>query len=156
RALLLRVTGADGRVAWGDAVAVQYAGTAGRDAPIDPPALAAAVERAAAALEAAGPVPFAEACAVLEAGRLDARPLHPGLRYGLGGALLGLAADGAGVAPARVLAALSGVDAPVRIPVYAQSGEERHTNVDRMLLRRVDVLPHGLINAPAVFGAEGE
>ena len=35
-----------------------------------------------------------------------------------------------------------------RLPIYAQTGEERHANVDKMILKRVDSLPHGLINTP--------
>jgi methylaspartate ammonia-lyase len=32
------------------------------------------------------------------------------------------------------------------VPLYAQSGDERYTNVDKMITKRVDVFPHGLIN----------
>ena len=35
-----------------------------------------------------------------------------------------------------------------RLPVFAQTGEERRANVEKMILKRVDTLPHGLINAP--------
>src|SRR5215218_9516709 len=55
-----------------------------------------------------------------------------------------------------VLLPLTGVTDPRPAPLYAQSGEERRLNVDRMLLRRVDVLPHGLVNAPGVFGPDGD
>src|SRR5262249_24075952 len=42
------------------------------------------------------------------------------------------------------------------VPLYAQSGDQRHINVDKMILRRVDVLPHGLINSREKFGPKGE
>jgi methylaspartate ammonia-lyase len=42
------------------------------------------------------------------------------------------------------------------VPIYAQSGEDRRNGVDKMILKSVDVLPHGLINSPAVFGENGD
>jgi len=44
-----------------------------------------------------------------------------------------------------------------RIPIFAQTGDERYTNVDKMILKKVDVLPHGLINnIPDKLGYQGE
>jgi len=41
--------------------------------------------------------------------------------------------------------------------MFAPSGDERHLNVDKMILKRVDVLPHGLINnVRTKLGPEGE
>ena len=49
-----------------------------------------------------------------------------------------------------------GLDGPLRrVPVFAQTGEERRAGVDKMILKRVDSLPHGLINAPALVGEDG-
>ncbi len=46
--------------------------------------------------------------------------------------------------------------APIRaVPLFAQSGEDRRGAVDRMILRRVDELPHGLINNVALVGDDG-
>jgi methylaspartate ammonia-lyase len=43
------------------------------------------------------------------------------------------------------------------VPIFVQSGDDRYVNVDKMVLKRVDVLPHGLINDVATkLGAEGE
>ncbi|MEI6578442.1 MAG: DUF711 family protein, partial [Eubacteriales bacterium] len=33
-----------------------------------------------------------------------------------------------------------------RVPIFGQSGDNRYENVDKMILKEVDVLPHGLIN----------
>jgi methylaspartate ammonia-lyase len=33
------------------------------------------------------------------------------------------------------------------VPIFAQSGDDRYLNVDKMILKGVDVLPHALINA---------
>ena len=155
-AILLRLVDRDGVEGWGDAIAVQYAGVGGRDGPVDPVALAGQVERGAAALRAAGAVTFAEGCAIVEAERVDGRPLHAAVRHGLGHALLALVAARARRPMLDVLLPLTGVAEPRMAPLYAQCGEERRANVDRMLLRRVDVIPHGLINAPSVFGPDGD
>lgn len=45
---------------------------------------------------------------------------------------------------------------PVALPIYAQSGDQRVVNVQKMILKRVDILPHGLINSPEKFGCKGE
>jgi methylaspartate ammonia-lyase len=42
------------------------------------------------------------------------------------------------------------------VPVYVQCGEQRYDNVDKMILREADSLPHGLVNTPSLVGADGE
>jgi methylaspartate ammonia-lyase len=43
------------------------------------------------------------------------------------------------------------------VPLYAQTGDDRYSNAEKMILKGVDVLPHGLINNVAEkFGASGE
>jgi methylaspartate ammonia-lyase len=42
------------------------------------------------------------------------------------------------------------------VPIYAQSGDDRFNGVDKMILKNVDILPHGLINAASKFGQYGE
>jgi methylaspartate ammonia-lyase len=156
RALLIRLRSSDGHTGWGDAVTVQYAGFAGREAPLDPAALKLELEVACTALRHRGRISFSEACAVVEAVRIDGRPLQSALRYGLSQALLSLAAEVSRRPPARLLLDLLGSRPLARVPIYAQSGEDRRRNVDKMILKSVDVLPHGLINSPAAFGDGGE
>jgi methylaspartate ammonia-lyase len=44
----------------------------------------------------------------------------------------------------------------VPVPLYAQTGDDRHLNVDKMVLKEVDVLPHGLVNhVGTVLGHDG-
>ena len=156
QALLLRIETAAGAVGWGDAMSVQYAGVGGRDLPVDAPALAGEVEAASALLVDAGEVGFRAGSDLIDAHRLpDGRQLHTALRYGLSQALLAAEAAERGVTPLRVLADETGLADPVLAPVYAQSGDDRRLNADRMILRRVDVLPHGLFNSTAAFGADG-
>jgi methylaspartate ammonia-lyase len=155
-AVLVLLTGDDGTIGTGDIVTPQYSGFAGRDLPIDPPALEAQMRLARTALRDAGALTFAEGCALIEQLRLDDRPMHTGVRYGVSQALLGLAAAAAGRPAACVLADLFGTTRLGPVPIYAQSGEERRRNVDKMVLKRVDVLPHGLINSPSAFGPDGD
>jgi methylaspartate ammonia-lyase len=154
-ALLLRLRSSDGQAGWGDAVTVQYAGFGGREPPIDPVALRLELDLAFADLQGAGRLSFAEACALVEATRVDGRPLQAALRYGLSQALLSLAAEVSRRPPAEVLLDLLGARRLVSVPIYAQSGEDRRRNVDKMILKSVDVVPHGLINSPEAFGAGG-
>ena len=136
-------------------MAVQYAGFGGREPPIDAAALRPELELAGEGLRTGGDLSFFEACKLVEELRYDGRPLHSGLRYGLSQALLALAAHTQACLPAHVLMESLGERALMPVPIYAQSGEERHTNVDKMILKDVDVLPHGLINSPTVFGTGG-
>jgi methylaspartate ammonia-lyase len=43
------------------------------------------------------------------------------------------------------------------VPMFVQSGDDRYDNVDKMVLKEADVLPHGLINHIGTkLGADGE
>lgn len=44
-----------------------------------------------------------------------------------------------------------------KIPIFMQSGDDRYNNVDKMIIKGADVLPHGLINhIPTKLGYKGE
>jgi len=34
---------------------------------------------------------------------------------------------------------------PERVKIFGQSGDDRYTNADKMILKQVDALPHALI-----------
>lgn len=143
---------ADGHVAWGDMMSVQYSGASGRE----PLFSANSAERYVARqisprLVGADLRSFRDACQALP---IDT-PLA--VRYGLTQALLWAVAHGRGQTPAEVICEEFGL--PVRalpVPVFAQSGDERRVNVDKMILKQVEVLPHALINTEAKFGPKGE
>jgi methylaspartate ammonia-lyase len=45
----------------------------------------------------------------------------------------------------------------VPVPMFVQSGDDRYDNVDKMILKRADVLPHGLINnVDSKLGRDGQ
>jgi len=85
------------------------------------------------------------------------RRLHTAVRYGVSQALLRAVALTRGVTMAEVIAEEWGLplpDAPV--PIHAQSGGERYHNADKMIVRRVASLPHGLVDdIPEQLGEDG-
>ena len=51
-----------------------------------------------------------------------------------------------------------GVDTPMeKVAIFTQSGDDRYTNADKMILKGADVLPHGLFNnVKEKLGEDGE
>lgn len=86
------------------------------------------------------------------------RPLSAAVRYGVSQALLKAAALSSGRTMAEVIAAEWDLPQPTRlVPVHAQSGPHRRTNAEKMIVRRVASLPHGLIeHIPEQLGTDGE
>jgi methylaspartate ammonia-lyase len=78
-------------------------------------------------------------------------------QYGISQALLQAVATQQGRTPAETLAQEIGTELPTTpVPVYVQTGEQRHSNVDKAILKAADVLPHGLINdIENTFGRDG-
>ncbi|HEX4472183.1 MAG TPA: methylaspartate ammonia-lyase [Nocardioides sp.] len=148
----------NGRVAYGDCAEVQYAGVGGRAPLIDPWALVGEIDRVLQpALLGRDITGFREVGDEVDALQVKGQPLSTPLRYGISQALLDAAAQAAGLTMAEVVRDeyVTGVTlAPV--PLYAQSGDERYTNVDKMITKQVDVFPHGLINTvEGKLGADG-
>jgi methylaspartate ammonia-lyase len=144
----------DGFVAQGDCAAVQYSGVGGRDVLFraqDGQRMIA--EHVSPALTGRELTTFRDM-----APSLDALPVHTAVRYGITQALLAAVAHRRQVTMAEVVRDEyeTGVTlAPV--PVFTQCGDERYHNVDKMILKEADALPHGLINNVAErLGAEGE
>jgi methylaspartate ammonia-lyase len=73
-------------------------------------------------------------------------------------ALLKAAALVKGMTMAEVIREEYGIAKPSyeRVPVFAQSGDDRYSNADKMIIKEVDVLPHALINNVAKLGDKGE
>lgn len=85
------------------------------------------------------------------------RHLHTAVRYGVSQALLQAVALTRGVTMAEVIAGEWGLPLPdTPVPIHAQSGGERTHNADKMIVRRVASLPHGLVdNIPEQLGEDG-
>jgi len=149
----------DGYVATGDCVTVQYAGVTGRDPLLTTELAMAAVERHVAPLLVGRTLgSFRAPAEEIEQIRVDGAPLHTAVRYGVSQALLDAAARARRTTMAEVVRDeySTGTELVPR-PVFAQSRDDRYGAVDKMILKRVDVLPHGLINNVAEkLGADGE
>ncbi len=147
----------DGHVAHGDCVSVQYGGVGGREPRLRAGALAALLERdAAPLLRGASVTAFRPAAALVDRLTAEVDGFGAAAGYGLSQALLDAAAHGARRTMADVVRDEWEVEGPLgRVPIFAQTGEDRRGNVDKMILKQVDSLPHGLVNAPALVGEDG-
>ena len=89
---------------------------------------------------------------------IEGRRLHTAIRYGLTQALLDATALARRLTKAEII--LDEYQLPLvaeAVPLFGQSGDDRYAAVDKMLLKGVDVLPHGLINnVPDKLGYRGE
>ena len=152
----------DGGVEFGDCAAVQYSGAGGRDPLFAARDAAAAVEAVVA--PALRGTDLADGFRTVSA-RIDAltagpddRPLPAAVRYGVSQAVLAAVARDRRQTMAEVIRDEYETGAPlVPVPLYAQSGDDRYGNAEKMIIKGVDVLPHGLINNVAEkFGPSGE
>ena len=143
----------DGYVAQGDCAAVQYAGVGGRDVLFDAVDGQRMVEQQVVpALAGRELTRFREM-----APELDALPVHTAVRYGITQALLDAVAHKNAVTMAEVVRDEYDTGVTLgRVPMFVQCGEDRYDNVDKMILKEADALPHGLINNVAErLGADG-
>ena len=144
----------DGSTVTGDCVEVQYPGVGGRDRPIS---CADAAELSEAVLS-----PWLIGQAVDDfrglAGTLAGLGLPAWMRYGASQALLRAAAHARRVPMAGVVCDQWELPIPRRpVPVFAQCGDAPYEAAERMILKRVDALPHGLVNnVESRLGSKGE
>jgi len=156
-ALLVEVELTDGRRARGDCAAVQYSGAGSRDPLFRAGEHRAVVEGPVAeALVGRDPTDLAGAVDALERVAAD-RDLHTAVQYGVSQALVAAAARARETTMTRVLADyLDAEPATEPVPVFGQTGDERHRGAEKMLLKGVPVLPHGLFNSREKWGDRGE
>ncbi len=148
----------DGSLLWGDAISVQYPGVAGRD-PLLPIAETVGAVRGELAAALAGLDVRDFRAADRDAAEILTRLglTHRSLAYGLSQALLGASARATGCTMAEAICRDFDLELVARpVPIMAQSGDRRHDNADKMILKSVDALPHGLINTQEKFGPAGE
>lgn len=144
-----------GDYVFGDCCAVQYSGAGGRE-----PVFLADThmrflrERVSPLLCGRAFSSFREACAYVEA--LRPRP-HAAVRYGLSQAFLAAFASAARVTMAEVIAGEYSLPLePGPVKILGQCGDSLYENADKMILKKADVLPHGLINnIDGKFGRDG-
>lgn len=149
----------DGVVVHGDAVSIQYSGVVGREPVLRSDTYAPLFDQEVAPkLAGLELTTFRELGALVESlTTSQGSQLHTGLRYGLSQAVLAAIAHVNRELPAETVA--REWDEQIRttpVPVLAQSGDDRYVGVDKMILRRIPVIPQGLFNTIDKVGPDGE
>jgi methylaspartate ammonia-lyase len=149
----------DGQLAYGDCCTVQYPGVGGRDPVFMAQEFVELIRNhlvdrlVGRELDSFRSLAEEFDTLLWQGGRL-----HSAIRYGLSQAFLDAVAKARHKTMAEVIAEEYDIPLVARpVPIFAQSGDQRFRNADKMILKRVDVLPHGLINTVRTkLGAEGE
>jgi len=138
----------DGQVAFGDCAAVQYSGAGGRDplflAEDYIPLIEGEIRDHLIGKELNS---FKELAEEFDHLQVDGHRLHTAIRYGITQALLDAVAKAKHVTRAEVVRDEYKTGEEIkRVPIFAQSGDDRYSNADKMIIKEADVLPHGLFN----------
>ncbi len=149
----------NGQVAYGDCAAVQYSGAGGRDplflAKDFIPVIENNIKPKLVGREADS---FKNLSEMVEAITVDGKRLHTAIRYGVTQAILDAVARATGRMMCEVVADEYGctvTDQPLNI--FTQSGDDRYSNADKMIIKGAQVLPHALINnVKTKLGEHGE
>lgn len=146
----------DETVVWGDVMNVQYSGAGGREPLFNTNLISDLTSRVVTPrLLNADASLYLDACEKVLA-PVEHQRLPLAIEYGVSQALLRAAAHLHRKTMAEVICGEFGLPLPTcRVPIYCQSGDAREINVDKMILRSVDILPHGLINSRQKFGVDG-
>lgn len=150
----------DGQVAYGDCAAVQYSGVGGRDPLFLAEEYIPLIHREVAPkLRGREITSFKKLAGEFDTlVQSDGRRLHTAIRYGVTQAILDAVAISQRKTMAEVIAEEYGTTlAKQTIPIFTQTGDERYLNADKCILKRAQVLPHGLINnVETKLGRNGE
>jgi methylaspartate ammonia-lyase len=149
----------DGQVAYGDCAAVQYSGAGGRDPLFLAKDFIPLIEKyIAPKMIGRELTSFKEMAEEFDAMVVEGHRLHTAIRYGITQAILDGVAKVKRVTMAEVIKEEynTGVELK-KVPIFTQSGDSRYDNVDKMIIKGADVLPHGLINnVEEKLGKSGE
>lgn len=149
----------DGQVAVGDCAAVQYSGAGGRDPLFLAKDFIPVIEKEIAPkLIGRELTSFKALAEEFDRMTVNGKRLHTAIRYGVTQAILDAVAKSKKVTMAEIVRDEyhTGVDIK-RIPIFTQSGDDRYSNADKMIIKGADVLPHALINnVEEKLGNKGE
>lgn len=150
----------DGQIAYGDAAAVQYSGAGGRDALFLAEEGEALIETSIKPLLIGLDVSvFKSNAEMFDHLLINDNRLHTALRYGITQALLDATAKANRLTIPEIIRKEYNIKKTKyeAVPLFAQTGDERYTNVDKMIIKEVDVMPHALINnIDTKLGKNGE
>lgn len=158
KAILITIILENNLIAFGDCVAVQYSGVAGRE-PLLLPERDIPFLRKLFMNELIGKNidNFRDFAAIIESLRIDGERLHAGIRYGLSQAIINAVSAIKQKTIAEVIAEEYNLSISQNmIPIFLQTGEDRYIGADKMILKRVQVIPHGLFNNVNLIGKQGE
>lgn len=138
----------DGQVAYGDCAAVQYSATGGRDPLFIAKDFIPRIEKEIVPIFIGREITsFREMAKEFEEHTIDGKRMHTAIRYGISQAILDAVAKAQHKTMAEIVVKEYNTGCKIqRIPIFAQSGDDRYLNVDKMILKEVEVLPHGLFN----------
>jgi len=130
----------DDQIAFGDCAAIQYSGAGGREPLFKAKELVKDLENVVF------PFLFQEKwesfrfiCQKLETLSINGRKLHTALRYGVSQAILDAFSKYYKKTMTEIIRDEYLLNFDIKkIPIFAQSGDERYINVDKMILKRVD------------------
>jgi len=149
----------DGQIAYGDCAAVQYSGAGGRDPLFLAKDFIPVIERHITPyLTGQEADSFRRLADGLEAITVDGVRLHTAIRYGVSQAILDAVSKARKKLMCEIIAEEYGTEISGEpIPIFAQTGDARFENADKMIMKEVQVLPHGLINnVETKLGEKGE
>lgn len=149
----------NGQVGWGDCAAVQYSGAGGRDplflAEKFIPLIENEVAKHLVGQEADSFVRLAKDIDMMHDSK--GQRLHTAIRYGVSQAILDTVAKAKNMNMCDVVAQEYGtIVSEKMLPIFTQSGDDRYNNADKMIMKGVPVLPHGLFNSVKKAGSKGE
>lgn len=146
----------DGQIAYGDCAAVQYSGAGGRDPLFIAKDFIKIIEEHIVPLLKGNEISsFRELAEKVDNLKINNKRIHTAIRYGVTQAILDAVAKSRKITMAEVIQDEYNYKCEFkRIPIFGQTGDNRYINVDKMILKEVDVLPHALINN--VVGKLGE
>lgn len=140
----------DGQVAFGDCAAVQYSGAGGRDPLFLAENFIPVIENEIAPLYVGRELTsFRELAEIVDKmiSPSTGKVYHTAIRYGVTQACLDAVAKSQHKQMVEVIADEYGTEVSDQlIPIFGQTGDDRYLNADKMIMKGVDVLPHGLFN----------
>ncbi|MEW8994202.1 methylaspartate ammonia-lyase [Clostridium sp.] len=149
----------DGQVAHGDCAAVQYSGAGGRDPLFLAKDFIPVIEKEIAPKLIGRELNnFKSLAEEFDRMTVSGKRLHTAIRYGITQAILDGVAKAKKVTMAEVVRDEYNTGVEInRIPIFTQSGDDRYSNADKMIIKGADVLPHALINnVEEKLGLKGE
>ena len=150
----------DGTIGYGDCAAVQYSGAGGRDPLFLASDFIPFIEKnLVPQLIGEDVSKFRPLAEKYDRMLIDGKRMHTAIRYGITQALLNATANSRRITMAEVIRDEYDVEKSEYkpVPVFAQSGDDRYDNADKMIMKEADVLPHALINHVGTkLGEHGE